>query len=285
MHDTQHLDIDLVGMTVSLPRLDVEAAAGEIAAAGYGSIEVFSGQVGPGVFDVPAEESHARAAGVYLQRQGFVPVMLNSIDGRFDPLRRPESSIDALAAQLRLAHALGMPRILIWDGIFEPDADVSLKDAPQHLAGSIVAARAASGLESVPAVSVELHPFTFALAHDLLEETAAALVSVGAGVCLDVAHFAVARGASFADELSPVLLDAINHVHWCDSDLATEGLHFPPGRGIVDLAAVERVLAGRSVILALDLFGWPAPREVMREYSREYKELVQRHRSTLGTAA
>ncbi len=272
-------------MTVALPRLDLEAAAAEIAAAGYGAIEVFSGQVGPGVFDVPAEESHARAGRAHLERHGFVPVMLNSIDGTFDPLRKPESSVTALTEQLRLAAALGMPRILIWDGIHDGDAEVAVDEAADHLVRSITAARDAAGLEQPPIVSVELHPFTFALAHDRLEETAAALKGIGAGICLDVSHFAVALGPGFAEGLTDSVLGAVNHVHWCDSDCRTEGLHFPHGAGEVDLAGLEAALAGRNVVLALDLFGWPAPRDAMQDGREAYAALVSRHAATLERGA
>jgi sugar phosphate isomerase/epimerase len=272
-------------MTVSVPRFDLEAAVAEILAAGYGAIEVFIGQLGPGVFDVPGEEAHAAAARAHIERQGLVPVMLNAAGGSFDPLRQPEHAVETLAGQLRLAAALGMPRLLIWDGIHDADAVVSSGDAPRHLAESIVAARTASGLADPPIVSVELHPFTFAFEHDLLEQTAAALADVGAGICLDVAHFGVALGPDFAAGLSETVLAAVNHVHWCDSDCRTGGFHFPPGAGVVDLASLERALAGRQAVLSYDLFGWPAPREAMRDYREDYAALVERHRATLEPSA
>lgn len=281
MHFTQRNNSTLIGMTVSFPRLDLEAAATEILAAGYGGIEVFSGQVGPGVFDLPGEDAHARASRRHLEARGLVPVLLNSIDGSFDPLRKPESSIAALTEQLKLADALGMPRILIWDGIHDGEAAVSLDEAPDHLAQCISGAIDAAGLDAPPTVSVELHPFTFALEHERIEQAANALMSVGAGICLDVSHFAVAQGAGFAGDLTDSVLDAVNHVHWCDSDCRTEGLHFPPGAAAVDLDSLEAKLAGRKVVLALDLFGWPAPREAMRDAREEYAALVRRHAGTL----
>jgi sugar phosphate isomerase/epimerase len=286
MRDVQQAeDVFLVGMTVATPRLDFEAAVATIAEAGYRGVEVFVGQIGPGVFGVEAETAHARVARAHLERRGLVPVTLNSIDGSFDPLRAPESSVQALARHLQLADVLGVPRLLIWDGIHDETAVVAPSAAPQHLADSIVAARSASGLDHPPAVSVELHPFTFTFEYGLLEETAAALASVAAGICLDVAHFGVALGADFAAKLTGSILDAVNHVHWCDSDCRTGGLHFPMGQGVVDLARLEAALAARPVVIALDLFAWPAPREAMREVRSAYAELVRRHRMTLECVA
>jgi sugar phosphate isomerase/epimerase len=281
----QNDDVILVGMTVATPRLDLEAAAAEIAEAGYRGVEVFSGQIGPGVFAVEAQAAHARVARGHLERRGLVPVTLNSIDGSFDPLRAPDSSIQTLARHLQLADALGVPRLLIWDGIHDETAVVAPREAPQLLAETIVAARNASGLRHLPAVSVELHPFTYTFQHGLLAETATALTSVGAGICLDVAHFGVALGAYFAGQLTGPVLDAVNHVHWCDSDCRTSGLHFPMGQGVVDLARLETAIAARPVVIALDLFGWPAPREAMREVRVAYAELLHRHRVTLDRVA
>jgi sugar phosphate isomerase/epimerase len=278
-------NVMLVGMTVATPRLDFEAAVTEIAEAGYRGVEIFSGQIGPGVFGVGAEAAHARVARAYLKRCGLVPVALNSIDGSFDPLRAPERSVQALTQHLQLADALGVPRLLIWDGIHDETAVVAPSAAPDHLADAIVTARSASGLDRMPAISVELHPFTFTFKHGLLAETAAALTSVGAGICLDVAHFGVALGADFAAQLTGSVLDAVNHVHWCDSDCRTDGLHFPMGQGVVDLARLEAALAGRPVVIALDLFAWPTPREAMREVRGAYAGLVRRHRMTLERVA
>jgi sugar phosphate isomerase/epimerase len=154
---------------------------------------------------------------------------------------------------------MGAERVLVWDGRAADPAG-----APARLADCIRRACEASDLAEPPRISVELHPFTFALAHGLLEETAAALLEVGASLCLDYCHFGVALGPSFADALTPTVLDAVDHVHWCDSDCSTSELHFPPGEGVLDLDALDARLEGRDLSVAWDLFGWTAPRRALQ---------------------
>ena len=148
----------------------------------------------------------------------------------------------------------------------------------------IEAARNRAGLANPPAVSVELHPFTFALAHRLVAETGAALAEAGAGICLDFCHFAVALGPSFADELDAGMLDAVNHVHLSDSDGVSSELHVPLGEGVLDVDALAGLLAGREVALAWDLFSWPLPRAGLRAGFARYRGLVARHAASLATA-
>jgi len=272
----------LIGMTIALPRNDLEAACTELKALGFGGVEVFVGQLGPGIVDVPVRRAHAAAAGEIIRELELAPVMLNAIDGHFDPIRQPEPSAERLAEHLQLAAAMDMPRILTWDGILP--AGASANAAPRALADCIEAARERSGLPEPPTVSVELHPFTFALADGLLEETAAALLAVGAGLCIDFCHFGVALGPTFAEQLTGNVLDAVNHVHWCDTDCETSELHFPPGAGVLDLGELDGLFAGRSVEFSWDLFAWPAPRAAMTKLLSTYSASVMNHRASLKSA-
>ena len=95
-----------------------------------------------------------------------------------------------------------------------------------------------------------------------------------AGICLDLCHFGVALGAGFAEQLDDRVLSAINHVHFADTDCETSELHFPPGRGILDLDSIMSRLSGLDVAVAWDLFGWPAPREAIRESLPAYARFV-----------
>jgi sugar phosphate isomerase/epimerase len=74
-------------------------------------------------------------------------------------------------------------------------------------------------------------------------------------------------------------MDAVSHVHYCDSDGKTSEFHFPPGRGILDLQTILGRFRGRKVTTAWDLYGWPAPRFAMRKYLDRYQEFV----AALGT--
>ena len=132
-------------------------------------------------------------------------------------------------------------------------------------------------MPSPPPVSCELHPFTFALKHRRLPQLAAALRSVGAGICFDFCHFGVALGRDLVDHLDDDVVDAIDHVHYSDTDTKTSELHFPPGEGVLDLDAIGARLAGKPIAASWDLFGWPGPRHAVRSRMGVYRAFVERH--------
>jgi sugar phosphate isomerase/epimerase len=261
----------LVGMTVALARLDAEAAAAELASLGFEAVEVHLLQLGPGLPGVPVFERHADALGEHLRGAGIVVSSLNCAGAPgFEPLQGPGAAAEELARQLRLAAAMGAPRVLCWDG------RGGGPDAPRRLAGCIESALEQSGLAVPPAVSVELHPFTFALAQHLVPEVAESLRHVGAGICVDFCHFGVALGPDFGGELTPEVLRAVNHVHFADSDCTTSELHFPPGEGVLDLETLVARFSDLDLVLAWDLFGWPAPRAAIRRTMPVYAHYVSR---------
>lgn len=265
-----------IGMSVVLMRDDLETATTTILGLGFDAIEVHLDHLGPGMPGVPIFERHAEAAGELVRRHGLRVGTLNAVaDPSFDPFGGSEAfeaTARALALQLRLAAAMGSPRLLIYEGRLA-EAD-ELPRASDTLARCIDQARQVSGLADPPVISVECHPFTWALAHRRLPQLARALASVGSGICLDFCHFAVALGPDFMAEIDDEVLGAINHVHFADSDAATPELHFPPGLGVLDLEAIARKLAGRGLAIAWDLFGWPGPRTAIRATMPAYAAFV-----------
>jgi sugar phosphate isomerase/epimerase len=275
-----HPDVGhLIGMTVALARLDLESAVNEIAHGGFGAVEVHGSQLGPGLPGVPITERHAEAAGQLIRAIGLVVSTLNVVDdATFDPHGDPEArerTTSGLATHLRWAAAMGAPRVLIFEG---RAAAENVPAAIAKLVETIEQARERCGLADPPAVSVELHPFTFALAHGAVAELAHALLAVEAGLCLDFCHFAVALGASFSATLTDEIVRAINHVHLSDSDCVSSELHFPPGLGMLDLEAIVDRLARRELAIGWDLFGWPWPRKAVQEHRDAYAALVARQR-------
>ena len=262
-------------MSVTLLRDDLETAATTLAAAGFAAIEVHLSHLGPGLPSSPISEGHAAAVGEMLRRRGLVVSTLNAVaDETFDPFGGPaamEATVDALALQLRLAHAMGSPRLLIWEGV----ADAAAVDkAPELLARCLDRARTRSGVVDPPAFSVECHPFTWGLEFHRLPELALLLGGVGSGICLDFCHFALGLGPRFIEALDPETLAAVNHLHYADTDAITPQLHFPPGRGVLDFDRIAKHLRGRGLAAAWDLFGWPGPRETVAKYLGDYSSFV-----------
>jgi sugar phosphate isomerase/epimerase len=273
----------LIGMSLMAGRDDIETAAATVKSLGFDGMEVHAHQLGPGLPGVPVFEAHAAAAGEVLRRAGLIVSTLNVVgDITFDPFGGSDAlarTIDGLAAHMRWAAAMGAPRVLIWEGRVERPDDVDAACAT--LAQVIDAAARRSGLATAPPVSCELHPFTFALKHRTLPQLARALRSVGAGICFDFCHFGVALGRDLLDYIDDEVVDAIDHVHYSDTDTKTSELHFPPGEGVLDLDAIGTRLAGKRLALSWDLFGWPGPRHAARARMDVYQNFVQRHAASL----
>jgi sugar phosphate isomerase/epimerase len=277
----------LIGMSLMAGRDDIEVAAATVRELGFDGMEIHGHQLGPGLPGVPVFEAHAAAAGDVVRRAGLIVSTLNVVgDVTFDPFGGPDAlaaTIKGLAAHMRWAHAMGAPRVLIWEGRVEKRENVEL--ACPTLAQAIETAAERSGLANPPPVSCELHPFTFALKHRTLPQLAQALRSVGAGICFDFCHFGVALGRDLLSFLDDDVVDAIDHVHYSDTDTKTSELHFPPGEGVLDLAAIGARIAGKPIALSWDLFGWPGPRAAVRSRMGTYRSFVERHAATLGPNA
>ncbi len=275
----------LIGMSLMAGRDDIEQASTTVKALGFDGMEVHAHQLGPGLPGVPVFEAHAAAAGEVVRHAGLIVSTLNVVgDASFDPFGGPDAlaaTVDGLAAHMRWGAAMGAPRVLIWEGRVAKRADVDA--ACKRLAEAIEKAAKKSRLVDPPPVSCELHPFTFALKHRALPELAAALRSVGAGICFDFCHFGVALGRDLVGHLDDDVVEAIDHVHYSDTDTKTSELHFPPGEGVLDLDQVGARLAGKKIALSWDLFGWPGPRHAVRARMSVYQNFVDRHVATVRT--
>jgi sugar phosphate isomerase/epimerase len=266
----------LIGMSLTGEH-EIERAAAFVAGFGFQAMEVFHGQIGPALITVGITETHAAWAGEVVRAAGLQVSTLNCAGHpAFDPHAGDEAeraSVAALAEQLRWAAAMGSPRLLIWDGIAREPAVVDR--AATTLARVIGRALEDCRLVDPPEISIELHPFTFALEQGRLDELATALAPLHAGICLDFCHFAVAMGPGFIDEVSDRVLDAVNHIHYSDSDATTSEFHIPPGLGVLDFKRITDRLRGRGLSAAWDLFSWPGPERAIRTYFPVFAEFVR----------
>jgi sugar phosphate isomerase/epimerase len=273
----------LIGMSLIAGREDIEMAAATVKELGFEGMEVHAHQLGPGLPGVPVFEAHAAAAGDVVRRAGLIVSTLNVVgDATFNPFGGADAmttTVEGLAAHMRWAAAMGAPRVLIWEGRVEKRTDID--QACRTLAEAIEAASSRSGLNNPPPVSIELHPFTFALKHKVIDELAAALKPVGAGICFDYCHFGVALGRDLLPYLTDDVVEAVDHVHYSDTDTKTSELHFPPGEGVLDLDALGARLAGKRIALSWDLFGWPGARHAARSRMDVYRSFVERHAKTV----
>ena len=55
----------------------------------------------------------------------------------------------------------------------------------------------------------------------------------------------------------------IEHLHYSDTDCVASELHYPPGKGVLDLAAMNKALIdiGFAGTSTLDMYGYPMPEQ------------------------
>jgi sugar phosphate isomerase/epimerase len=100
---------------------------------------------------------------------------------------------------------------------------------------------------------------------DFLTKLCDSLDPMSFGVLYDSCHFGVGKPAGYIEAIR-VLGKRIKYVHLSDSDLRTSELHYPLGKGNLDIdGLVDAFLEiGFSGQISLDTFGYPMPEEAAR---------------------
>ena len=122
-------------------------------------------------------------------------------------------------------------------------------------------------------VWIEVHPFTLGTRLDFLLALCDRIDRDNFGVVYDACHFAVGIPDGYIDAIGR-LGRRIKMVHFSDGDRRSSELHFPPGRGCLDLEGILQALheiefTGRWM---LDLYLYPLPAWGSREGLRWLRE-------------
>jgi len=109
-------------------------------------------------------------------------------------------------------------------------------------------------------VFIEVHPFTLGVNLDFATQLVDRVNRDQFGIAYDACHYAVGLPNGYIDAIR-TLGSRIKLVHFSDSDKRSSELHFPPGRGCLDIDAIVHALqeikfSGRWM---LDLFLYPLP--------------------------
>ena len=90
-------------------------------------------------------------------------------------------------------------------------------------------------------VLIEVHPFTLGINLDFAVLLCDRIDMPNFGIAYDSCHFAVGLPDGYVDAIR-ALDHRIKHVHFSDSDKRSSELHFPPGRGCLDMDAIVQAL-------------------------------------------
>lgn len=107
---------------------------------------------------------------------------------------------------------------------------------------------------------IEVHPFTVGINLEFLTQLCDRIDMKSFGVAYDPCHFAVGLPNGYVDAIK-TLGPRIKLLHWCDGDKRSSELHFPPGRGCLDMDAMLKAIEEIhfSGPWMLDLYGYPLP--------------------------
>ena len=127
-------------------------------------------------------------------------------------------------------------------------------------------------------IQIEVHPFTLGTNLDFAVQLFDRVDMDNFGFVYDSCHFAVALPNGYIDAIG-TLGHRIKNVHFSDSDKRSSELHFPPGRGCLNMEGIVAALKkiGFSRYWMLDLYLYPLPAWASREgipYTRKVLEAM-----------
>lgn len=188
----------------------------------------------------------------------------------FQGLQSPDDVAPVLASlkrEIDLAVDLRVDYLLTWEGRVPRDVSAAdrhgwLLDCTVDLFQQVMQHAESRGIDVV----VEVHPFTMGIDVDWLVKLIDGVDSARFGVAYDSCHYGVGSPEKYIEAID-VLGPRIKAVHLSDSDTRSSELHFPPGRGCLDMdgivAALERI--GFDGNLMVDTWLYPAPERALRE--------------------
>ena len=255
----------LIGNPMIFREWPLEDALRKMVSFGYHNLELWPPQIAACRTDGLRREFAEYCAGL-----GLALVRLNAAGaGYFGPLQSTQDSaqiLDGLKRDIAVARSLGMQQLLTWEGRAPAGAGPAdihgwILDETVGIFREAVAYGHARGVS----LSVEVHPFTLGMDLTFLRRLFERVGSEDFGVTYDCCHFGVGQPEGYAAAIS-ALGQRLKHVHFCDSDQVTSELHFPPGRGSLDLDAIVQALQGIYFkgSMMLDLWLYPLPDEGSR---------------------
>ena len=252
------------GSTITLDEYPVEQALQIFRDAGYTSVEMWVHHLKKCKTDellrLFAESARERGIGM-----GGLNVVGEDYFQPFGSDAEQERTLAGLQADTRFAQALGAPDVLIWEG--RAPAGTTESDWMERLLPPLVELLRAAIAYAKPLglrILVEPHPFTVGMSDRFLIRLCDALDPDYFGVTYDFCHYGVGRRNDYINAIR-TLGHRIRHIHFSDSDQQTSELHFPVGRGRMDVQGMLNAFRdiGYNGSMTLDLYGYPTPVEAL----------------------
>ena len=268
--------IPIIGNPLGFFHDPLETTLPIMAEVGYDQIEICHSQITD--FRTPELRQQFRE---YIESLGMKLVGSNVPDSAyFQTLTSSDDVKVALAGiqrDLDIAADLGVEYLITFEGRVPTGATREiifgrLLDDTVELMQRTCSYAAKKGIE----IQIEVHPFTLGVNLDFAVQLYDRVKMDNFGFVYDSCHFAVGLPDGYIDAIG-TLGHRIKHVHFADSDKKSSELHFPPGRGCLDMDGIVSALKEIqfSGYWMLDLYLYPLPAWGSREgisYTRKVLE-------------
>ena len=250
----------LCGNSITFQDYSVEEACQRLAAAGCNAVEMW-----------PPHLAGCRTPALLRQFRDFAAELglelwgLNAVGADYFQPFGGQADYDRTLAGLKgdvdYALELGVADVMVWEGVRPATGDMPDADL---LAVLVSLFREAIDYARPNGVrfTAEPHPFTLGMDNSFMKRLCDQLDRAHFGILFDFCHYGVGQPDGYVQAIYD-LGPRIEHLHYSDTDGFTSELHYPPGKGVLDLQAMNQALvdikfAGTST---LDMYGYPVPEQ------------------------
>ncbi len=166
-----------------------------------------------------------------------------------------------LKADVDHALELGVQDLMVWEGLRPAGSDIPDADLLDVLVSLFTEAINYARPKGAR-FTAEPHPFTLGMDNDFMKQLCDQLDRAHFGVLFDFCHYGVGQPQTCVGAIYE-LGTRIEHLHYSDNNGLTSELHYPPGKGLLDLAAMNKALVdvGFAGTSTLDMYGYPVPEQ------------------------
>lgn len=250
----------LCGNSITFEAYPVEEACQRLAAAGCNAVEMWPPHLAGCPTPSLLKQFRDFAAELGLELWGYNAVGADYFQP-FGSQANYDRTLAGLKADVDHALELGVQDLMVWEGRRPPDSDMPDPDLLALLVELFTEAidyARPRGLRFI----AEPHPFTLGMDNDFMKQLCDQLDRAHFGVLFDFCHYGVGQPQTYVQAIYE-LGSRIEHLHYSDTDGLTSELHFPPGKGALDLAAMNKALIDIGFVgtATLDMYGYPAPEQ------------------------
>ena len=262
----------ICGNSITFEDYPLEEACQRLAATGCNAVEMWKQHLAACKTPTLMEHFREFAAELGLELWGLNVVGADYF-APFGSGKNYDRTLAGLKEDVDYAIELGVQDVMVWEGVRPEDdrPDADLLAVLVSLFGEAIDYARPKGVR----FTAEPHPFTLGMDNQFMKGLCDVLDRACFGVLFDFCHYGVGQPKTVVKAIYD-LGTRIEHLHYSDTDGVTSELHFPPGKGVLDLAAMNQALAniGFAGTSTLDLYGYPVPESAYRWGLPRYREAL-----------